>query len=37
VEGFIYNARPGHAEHGLTRAGRPTDPIGQLIAAFMKW
>ena len=37
VEGFIYNARPGHAEHGLTRAGRQTDPIGQVIAAFMKW
>jgi surface antigen len=37
VEGFIYNARPGHADHGLTRGGRQTDPIGQLIAAFMKW
>ena len=37
VQGFIYKDKPAHGEHGLSRSGRETDPIGQLIAVFMKW
>ena len=36
VQGFIYN-KPPHGEHGLARTGSASDPIGQLIAAFMRW
>ena len=37
VQGFIYNKKPLRGEHDLSRSGRADDPIGQLIAAFLKW
>lgn len=37
VQGFIYNRPVRHNDHGLTRDGQSTDPIGAIIATFAKW
>ena len=35
VQGFIYKTRPHANEHGLSRGGGMSDPIGAIIAVFM--